>query len=134
MKKILIMFAVFSFTFYSCGDASSVEEKINTEIPVEHPAFVGMWLLDKMDLSGEIVKSEVLGNPTYSFNGDFTYVIRSGGQSEVGIWKFNNDVLSLTSDKNKVTDLKIIKSDKDFLYYEIGDEPKTKVYLNREVF
>ncbi len=123
----IVVITVFTISLLSCSEPN---QSTNTEN--SKPAFIGEWYLNKMDLGGEIIKANILGNPSYVFNLDHTYVIHASAQIEQGTWKLNKKQLILFSkDLNKETILNIKDvSEKEFVY-EIGDETISVVYLKR---
>jgi hypothetical protein len=129
MNKIILAFVLLaSISIFSCNESKPVVEKVAKETP----AFVGAWELIKMDLGGEVINANILGNPTYTFNIDNTYVIRASAQSEQGSWTIKGDKLVLFSKSlEKETVLKIIDTTENILTYEIGEETITKVFLRR---
>ena len=88
MNRIIFAFVLLaSISLFSCNESKPTVENVATETP----AFVGAWELIKMDLGGEIVNANILGDPTYTFNLDNTYVIRASAQSEQGTWFVKGD-------------------------------------------
>lgn len=130
MNKIIFAFVLLaSISLFSCNDSAPKTETVATETP----AFVGAWELIKMDLDGEIINSNIMGNPTYTFNIDNTYVIRASSQSEQGSWSIKGDNLVLYSkDLDKETILRVTDATENTLTYEIKGEMLTTVYLKRE--
>lgn len=127
-KSILLFVLLASVALFSCNESKPAVEDVSKDTP----AFVGEWELIKMDLAGEIVNANILGNPTYVFNIDKTYVIWVSSQSEQGTWSLQGENLVLFSEAlEKETVVKITENTEDKLSYEIGKESITKVYLKR---
>lgn len=129
MNKIIFAFVLLaSISLFSCNESKPTVENLTTETA----PFVGVWELIKMDLGGEVVNANILGDPTYTFNIDNTYVIRVSAQSEQGVWSLQGEKLILFSKAlEKETILSIIENTEDNLTYEIGKETLTTVYLKR---
>ena len=129
MNKIIFAFVLLaSISLFSCKQSKPTVENLTTETA----PFVGVWELIKMDLGGEVVNANILGDPTYTFNIDNTYVIRVSAQSEQGVWSLQGEKLILFSKAlEKETILSIIENTEDNLTYEIGKETLTTVYLKR---
>lgn len=119
MKKIHLIIALFlGLVLASCQE--------------ETPKFVGEWKLEKMDLAGEEIFSNVLGNPTYYYNEDKTYVFKVPGQTEEGKWSLDKQTLTLTpndSEEKKV--LQIVSLDAEKFVYKVGDDLVSTVYLKK---
>ena len=98
----------------------------------ETPKFVGEWKLEKMDLAGEEIFANVLGNPTYLYNDDKTYVFKVAGQVEEGVWSLDKETLTLTpkdSEEKKI--LKIVEANSGKFVYKVGDDVISTVYLKK---
>ncbi len=129
MNKIIFAFVLLaSISLFSCNESEPTVKNLRTETA----PFVGVWELIKMDLGGEVVNANILGDPTYTFNIDNTYVIRVSAQSEEGVWSLQGEKLILFSKAlEKETILSITENTEDNLTYEIGKETLTTVYLKR---
>lgn len=135
MNKIIFTFVLLaSVSLFSCNETTKPAETSAKKEYKETPAFVGAWELIKMDLGGEVVKANILGDPSYSFNIDNTYVIRASSQFEQGSWSLKDGKLVLVDrETKKETTINIIENKQETLTYEIGENPVTTVYLKRSI-
>lgn len=128
-RNIFIIVLLMTLGLVSCNENKESAKFTTNE---NAPLFVGEWLLESMKLGDEVVNSSLLGNPTYVFNIDKTYVIHVGLQIEEGKWTLNNNKLKLvTNESKKETVLKIIENTEKSFVYEVGDNTITKVVLKR---
>ena len=120
MKKGIITLIAFMFLLVSACNQES-------------PAFVGEWILEKMELDSEIIYANVLGNPSYIFNADKSYVVKASAQSEEGKWSYDGENIVLRSDNLQTETIIKIKevNDTAFVYIIGTPENQTVVYLKK---
>ena len=71
------------------------------------------WQYDKVNVNGQEMSAQQIGNPTMKFNKDKTYKMDFGGMSEQGEWKLNGDSLTTISNKKDQKQTLYIKKLKD---------------------
>ncbi len=73
------------------------------------------WQYDKVNVNGQEMSAQQIGNPTMEFNKDNTYQMDFGGMSEEGEWELEGDSLTTISkekDQKQTLHIKELKDEK----------------------
>lgn len=98
------------------------------------PEFVGAWELKELKLGNERITGMDIGNPTYTFNKDKTFIIAIDDLSQSGTWSYSDNKLTLINDDDKENEnvLTVVEVNDSIFHYTTGVEKQESfVYLRR---
>lgn len=103
LTSLLLLLVVFAF-MTACGSGNQKIDKLTKK-----------WEYDKVNVNGQEMSADQIGNPTMEFKKDKTYNMDFGGMSEEGEWSLSGDSLTTISKKNdqqQTLYIKELKKDK----------------------
>lgn len=88
MSSLLLLVVTVVF-FTACSSGNQKIDKLTKK-----------WEYDKVNVNGQEMSADQIGNPTMEFKKDKSYQMDFGGMSEEGEWTLNGDSLTTVSKKN----------------------------------
>ena len=81
--------------------AACSQAKIENEEPIDEQTQMlsKKWRYAEMELAGEKLSGEQIGNPTMDFKADGTFEMVFGNLEESGVWSVENDTLKTETKK-----------------------------------